>query len=97
MMHPTTKAVLSMVIEQPMAADTWGGILGLIQQYDPSLYDALYVIDVDTANLLFVNDDGRTISWQIATRAAAGDPVCQALCLALDALSPNHCQNTLDS
>ena len=97
MLHPTTNAVLSMILSKPLTPVKWGGLLGLIQDYDPGLYDALYELDVDTATALFVNDEGRTISWQIATRAAAGDPIAKGLCDALNLLSPNHCQVVLDS
>ena len=95
MMHPTTQAILSMVLDRALSAANWGGILGLIQEYEPGLYDELKVLDVDAATALFVNDDGRTISYQIAIRAQNGDVICQALCGALDLLSPDHCVRTL--
>lgn len=97
MLDPIVKLALEKVLGPAPSPEAWGGILGFVEKYDPALYTSLWMLDVATAGALFSNDDGHTISWQIATRAAAGNEVCIALCQALNLLSPNHCQNTLDS
>ena len=96
-MNALVKLQLEKVLGPAPSPEAWGGVLGLIEKYDPELYTSLWMIDVAMAGALFSNDGDHTISWQIATRAKAGNAVCQALCAALNALSPNHCQNTLDS
>ncbi|MGO9798849.1 MAG: hypothetical protein ACLPQ0_05260 [Candidatus Binatus sp.] len=95
-MDAVTKAATVASIGPAPAAEAWGGLLGKIEADDPNLYLELWLLDRAGDGILF-GDPSHTISWNIATRAAAGDPVAKALCEALNILSPSHCANTLAS
>jgi hypothetical protein len=94
--NPTIKALLEKTLGPAPSPDNWGGVLGWIEQNHPNLYLELWLLDRAGSGILF-GDPSHTISWNIATRAAAGDPVAKALCAALNALSPNHCQVVLET
>ena len=62
----------------------------------PVLYAIAYWLDRGGAAIIFA-DPSHTISWNIATRANAGDPVAIEMCEALDLLSPSHCAWSLQN
>jgi hypothetical protein len=78
------------------ARSNWGGLLGWIEDRFPNVYTELWLIDRACSGILF-GDPNHTLSWNIATEAAAGNPIAVAICDALNALSPNHCANSLTS
>lgn len=94
MLNPTVKMALERVLGPAPDPNNWGGILGYIEEHDPNLYVELWLLDKAGSGILF-SDPNHTISWNIATRAAAGDRVAQAICEALNGLSPDHCAKTL--
>jgi len=95
-MDPLVKELLMQRLGAAPSPDNWGGLLGWIEANDPNLYLELWLLDRAGSGILF-DDPAHTISWNIATRAAAGDPVAKALCEALNALSPDHCKHVLES
>ena len=64
-------------------------VISWLQDY-PALYGLLYALDKEGSGFLF-GDPNHTISWNIAMRAKAGDPLAIAACEALNTLSPDHC------
>lgn len=94
-MNATVKLVLEKTLGPAPDAKNWGGILGYIEEHNPDLYVELWLLDRATSGLLF-RDPNHTLSWNIATRARAGDPLAIELCKALNALSPAHCERVLD-
>jgi hypothetical protein len=95
-MDPLVKDLLIQRLGPAPSPDNWGGLLGWIEANDPNLYLELWLLDRAGSGILF-DDPAHTISWNIATRAAAGDPVAKALCDALNLLSPDHCKNVLST
>ena len=96
MINPSLKQLLAKTLGPAPTPDNWGGILGYIEDHDPNLYLELWLLDRAGSGILF-GDPTHTISWNVATRAKAGDPVAKAVCDALNLLSPNHCQVVLES
>jgi hypothetical protein len=74
-----------------------GGVIGWLQEYDPTLLLKLLLLDEFWSSVLFDDSTTHTISWHIATLAKNGNAVCQELCQLLNVLSPNHCANALAS
>lgn len=95
-MNNVVKVLLSQQLGPAPTRDQWGGALGWIEDNHPDLYIELWLIDRATSGLLFM-DPNHTISWNVATRAQAGDPIAKAICQALNALSPNHCAEVLNA
>jgi hypothetical protein len=96
MLNPAVKIALEKYTGTPFPdRSAWGGWLGWLEDNHSDVYLELYLIDCAGSGILF-GDPHHSISWNIATRAAAGDPLAMALCQALNVLSPNHCQKTLD-
>lgn len=93
-MNALVKATLAKTLGPYPSPDNWGGALGWIEANHPELYLELWILDHAADGLLF-GDPAHSISWNIATRAAAGNPLAKELCQALSLLSPNHCTNVL--
>ena len=91
---PAYVTVLENTLGSAPTNESWGGLLGWIQHDDPQLYVELWLLDRATDGLLF-GDPNHTLSYTIATRARAGDPLAKILCDGLNALSPDHCSKTL--
>jgi hypothetical protein len=91
---PSTKAKLVKLLGPAPAPTNWGGLLGYIEDHDPNLYVELWLLDCAGSGILF-QDPNHTISWHVATLAAAGNPIAKAFCAAFNLLSPNHCANVL--
>lgn len=72
----------------------WGGALGFLEDNYPDVYLELWLLD-RAADGVFFSDPNHTLSWSIATRAAAGNQVAKFLCDGLNALSPGHCKVVL--
>ena len=72
-----------------------GSVISWLQDY-PELYQLLYEVDKAGSGIFF-GDPTHTISWNIATRAKAGDPLAIAACQALNLLSPSHCEWALSN
>ena len=94
---PPTPAYVTL-LEQTLGSApddvNWGGLLGRIKHDDPKLYVELWLLDRAADGLLF-RDPSHTLSYAIATRANAGDPLAKILCDGLNYLSPDHCSKTL--
>lgn len=90
------KRHLEMFYGPAPTSDQWGGALGWVEDNHPNLYLELWLLDRATDGILFA-DPQHTLSWNIAERAARGNPIAKALCDGLNALSPNHCQVVLKS
>lgn len=91
---PTYVTVLENTLGSAPTNESWGGLLGWIQHDDPQLYVELWLLDRATDGLLF-RDPSHTLSYTIAIRAKAGDPLAKLICDELNALSPDHCGKTL--
>lgn len=59
-----------------------------------NLLAELVLLDKALSGILF-HDPQHTISYNIAIAARAGNPLAKELCLALNVLSPNHCENAI--
>lgn len=93
-LNPIVKDALEKVLGPAPGPENWGGILGYIEDHNPNLYLELWLLDRAGSGILFL-DPNHTISWNLATRAKAGDPIAKAFCEALNALSPDHCARVL--
>ena len=78
-----------------MQIDDPQGIWGWIETHFPTLAEDALADDIFIAGLLFPNNQGHTISWQIACMASKGNRTATKLCEALNFLSPNHCANAI--
>lgn len=67
-----------------------GSVISVLQGY-PALYAFLHQLDAMGAGVLFDNNNGHTISYEIAIRAKSGNQLCGELCQVLNLLSPDHC------
>lgn len=72
-----------------MTPGNLGSVISDLQQF-PILYAIAYWGDRGASLIIFL-DPHHTVSYNIAIRAKAGDPLAIELCQALNLLSPDHC------
>lgn len=92
--HAATRLLMALEVtrmarEHKMLDRRMASVISLLQQY-PEIYNLLRELDKAGSGFLF-GDPTHTISYNIALRAQAGDPLAKAACQALNALSPDHC------
>jgi len=69
-------------------------IIAWLQKNHPHLLEELMLIDRATDGALLRHPE-HTLSYNIAIAARNGNPGAQALCEALNQLSPDHCATTI--
>ena len=81
---PSVLNINHFVLDQHLSS-----IISIIKEW-PALYADLHYLDEQGSGLIF-GDNSHTMSYEIAIRAQAGNPLCVELCQVLNLLSPDHC------
>lgn len=84
-----------MTVIQGIELNDPNGNWGWVEKNFPTLAEVALEDDIFVSAIVFPDDRGKTVSWNIACLAAKGSRTAMQLCEALNFLSPNHCANAI--